>query len=168
MTTPMEVLDTAVKIGLGALISGVATYWVAYANNKNAVVKAAQEDRRKTIREISELIEESKSQLNEFIHLSWCEEREEANKRMADKLNNLIISYQASSRANTLANLLGLKNLTTAIELYSDTINDLREFISAGLNNFDENEGNRIISQINKCKDEIEPLISKSFADTYA
>ncbi len=39
MTTPIEVIDTAVKIGLGALIIGLATYWVTRAKSKHDISK---------------------------------------------------------------------------------------------------------------------------------
>lgn len=168
MTTLIEVLDTAIKIGLGALISGVVTYWVTQANYKNTLRKEAAEGKRKTIREIAELIEESASLLNEFIHSHWGGDRLEANKRMAEKLENLIRSYQSSSRAHTLANLIGSSSLTIAIDDFSNTIDEFRELISSDLSGFNEAEGNRIIAKINKCKHAIEPLISQAFTATYA
>jgi len=36
----IDVIDTAVKIGLGALISGVTTYFVANKNYKNDKTKS--------------------------------------------------------------------------------------------------------------------------------
>lgn len=39
MITPIEVIDSAVKIGLGAAISGVAAYWLAKANHRKEIEK---------------------------------------------------------------------------------------------------------------------------------
>jgi hypothetical protein len=44
-----DILDTAVKIGLGALISGVSTYWVTRLNYKNDAQKEADLRRHNTI-----------------------------------------------------------------------------------------------------------------------
>lgn len=38
-TEILDVVDTAVKIGLGALISGISTYWVTSSNHKNEARK---------------------------------------------------------------------------------------------------------------------------------
>lgn len=39
-----DILDTAVKIGLGALISGITTYYLTKLNNKNAILKEQREN----------------------------------------------------------------------------------------------------------------------------
>jgi hypothetical protein len=60
------VIDTAVKIGLGALISGLATYWVTRAKSKHDISKLLLEDKTKILREIAENLEESTAFLNDF------------------------------------------------------------------------------------------------------
>ena len=46
MITPIDVVDSAVKIGLGALISGLATYWLAKASHHKAIEKERAQRRR--------------------------------------------------------------------------------------------------------------------------
>ena len=54
----IDIVDTTVKIGLGALISGVATYKVASLNHKKDVEKNLINKKIDIIEEITELAEE--------------------------------------------------------------------------------------------------------------
>jgi hypothetical protein len=53
MVTPIEVVDTAVKIGLGALISGVAGYFIARLN----LEKDRAASRRQTLESIADQVQ---------------------------------------------------------------------------------------------------------------
>jgi hypothetical protein len=57
MVTPIEVLDTAVKIGLGALISGAAAYLIATLNHRKDIEKAHAYRRRELLEGVAEQIE---------------------------------------------------------------------------------------------------------------
>lgn len=46
MTTVLEIIDTAVGIGLGALISGITTYWVTHKNHTFDIRKTIVNDRK--------------------------------------------------------------------------------------------------------------------------
>ena len=54
----IDIIDTAVKIGLGALISGIATYSVANLNHKKDLNKSLSNKKIEILEEISELAEE--------------------------------------------------------------------------------------------------------------
>ena len=64
MITPIDVVDSAVKIGLDAMISGLATYWLAKANHAKTVAK----ERAQHKRELLEIITE---QVARFDSLYW-------------------------------------------------------------------------------------------------
>jgi hypothetical protein len=57
MATPIDVLDTAVKIGLGALISGIAAYLVAKLNHDRDIEKSRITRRRESLEDIAERLE---------------------------------------------------------------------------------------------------------------
>lgn len=63
MTTIVDVVDSAVKIGLGAAISGLATYVTMSA-------KSSQEIHRETIRRDREIIEEAAEQTERFTNVT--------------------------------------------------------------------------------------------------
>jgi hypothetical protein len=77
--TAMEVVDTAVKIGLGALISGLATYWVTKLNHDKELEK-------QTIRRRRELLEQIAAGVEQF----WNEYR-----------RYFLVSLEAIHRAQT-------------------------------------------------------------------
>ena len=52
-----SIIDTAVKIGLGALISGFATYRVTKLNHDNSLEKARSDRQRELLEEISSQVE---------------------------------------------------------------------------------------------------------------
>lgn len=58
----LEVIDTAVKIGLGAAISGISTYWIAKAKTKDEL-------RRERLIRHQGLLEKSAEQIENFSHI---------------------------------------------------------------------------------------------------
>ena len=55
--TWLQVVDSAVKIGLGALISGIATYWVTKLNHSKEIEKQAILRKKDLIEKISQEFE---------------------------------------------------------------------------------------------------------------
>lgn len=60
--TPLEVIDTAVKVGLGALISGLSTYWVTARKSKDDLS-------RERLQRHQVLLEESAVQVESCAHV---------------------------------------------------------------------------------------------------
>jgi hypothetical protein len=67
MITPIDVLDTAVKIGLGAIITGLATYWVAKANRH----KTVERERAQRKRDLLEVVAEQTARFDQFALGYW-------------------------------------------------------------------------------------------------
>ena len=61
--TYLEVIDTAVKVGLGALISGISTYWMAKSKNSDDL-------KRERLLRHHNLLEKSAEQIENFSHVS--------------------------------------------------------------------------------------------------
>jgi hypothetical protein len=57
MTTPIEVVDSAVKIGLGALLSGVGAFTVARMNHSREIEKERLRRRRELYETVAEQVE---------------------------------------------------------------------------------------------------------------
>jgi hypothetical protein len=60
--TPIDVLDSAVKIGLGALISGLAAYWIAKTNHN----KTLERERTQRRCDLLEVIAQQVSAFNQI------------------------------------------------------------------------------------------------------
>jgi phosphopantetheine adenylyltransferase len=54
----IDVLDTAVKIGLGALISGISTYWITRQKDKSDSVKEYERRHRTILEQVAEETEQ--------------------------------------------------------------------------------------------------------------
>src|SRR6266404_9693124 len=61
MVTPIEIIDTAIKIGLGALISGTAAFLIARLNYTKEIEKTRANRRRELLEEIAEKAEKFNS-----------------------------------------------------------------------------------------------------------
>jgi hypothetical protein len=67
MITPIDVVDSAVKIGLGAIISGLATYWLAKASHDKTVEK----ERAQRKRDLLEIVAEQVARFDQFALSYW-------------------------------------------------------------------------------------------------
>lgn len=90
--TYLEVIDTAVKVGLGALISGISTYWMAKNKNRDDL-------RRERLLRHHGLLERSAEQIENFSHVSmrywalvveWVRTRDQKLEFAASRLEELI------------------------------------------------------------------------------
>lgn len=79
--TYLEILDTSIKIGLGALITGVIAYWNQKANISASVIKENLQFKRNLLTNISTDIEE----INHLILKLWTIFEFETKKHSIDK-----------------------------------------------------------------------------------
>jgi hypothetical protein len=68
MVTAIEVLDSAVKIGLGGVISGFATYWVT----KTSLDKTAEKERAQRRRDLLESVAQQVAAFNQIALKHWA------------------------------------------------------------------------------------------------
>ena len=67
MITPIDTVDSAVKIGLGALITGVASYWLAKANHD----KTAEKERAQRKRDMLEVTAQQVANFDQVMLKHW-------------------------------------------------------------------------------------------------
>ena len=67
MITPIDVVDSAVKIGLGAIISGLATYWLA----KTSHDKTMEKERAQRSRDLLEAAAQQVATMDECALRYW-------------------------------------------------------------------------------------------------
>lgn len=61
MSTTIDIIDTAVKIGLGALITGISTYLVTTKIHKHEVKKNLVEGRKELVMDVARKVEKASS-----------------------------------------------------------------------------------------------------------
>ena len=164
MTTLIDVLDTSVKIGLGALISGLATYWVTRSKNKHELKIIHLEDKRHLLREISENLEASSGLINIFSHSLSQALAENNEDRLKDDVKSLLKAYNLQGKAHSLAYLVSEEELADAINGLSEVALEFHEYILDGSFPADFEKANSLLERMNKMNGIITPLLSKAYA----
>ncbi len=130
-TEVIDVIDSAVKIGLGALISGLSTYWVTRANGKTIELKESKAVKRKLIEEISE----NADKYFEYTYLYFA--RLDAIRHNFDtQEKGLQDALSAVYIAQSKLELLDLSEALLEMKNYRRGLNDLRFFNNLNENNF--------------------------------
>ncbi|WP_027076295.1 hypothetical protein [Maribacter antarcticus] len=60
----IKIIDTAVKIGLGALITGISAYFINGQKHNHELIKVGNAELRSTVKEIVAYIENSETLVN--------------------------------------------------------------------------------------------------------
>jgi hypothetical protein len=130
----LEIIDTSVKIGLGALISGVTTYLVTKKNHGQEFKKISLENKHKLI---SELCEEMEEYFNGF-H-TYCGEvfARIRNENLIDKESKTKLpitvsdvftnTYPQKNKALSKLKILQITDAITAIKNCATSCSDLLE-----------------------------------------
>ena len=139
--TALEILDSAIKIGLGALISGIATYKTLKATHAHDKSKESREHKIKSLEMISEKCDiffvaygRYKGTLDGILKdRSMMEEfplNEDQLERLLESDVNLFPARDGVQIATSRLVLLGaneaLKHLTKVVENIADLRNDIR------------------------------------------
>ncbi len=109
MTTAIEVLDTAIKIGLGAIIGGGFSLLLTVTNNKNQRSIKVTDDQRELLKQITLKLEKIES-LNTEGAMHYHDQSLDESR----KLN--IEALDASRVVSAYANILGNDELVALAE----------------------------------------------------
>ena len=147
-------LDTALKIGLGAIITGFSAYILSIRNHKNDRNKKIYEDRGLLIKELAFKFEEIESCVNEVVmHLSL------GNIEKAKIA--LMPASQNAYAARAISNLIGSDNLVNDIEVVCLITEKLFQEVNStdsSISNFD-----KLTSQLKENKLKIYPHIREAY-----
>jgi hypothetical protein len=138
-TTWIEVVDTAVKIGLGAVITGAATYFVAQLNHKNGIAKDFISKKVSILEEISELTEEYfyfctrlnnrvggilKNATNAGMELTAAQK-----KRIQEVNKDINQALEKRNKALSKIHLLKIEAAITAIMEFNNVLSEYRDIV---------------------------------------
>jgi hypothetical protein len=129
MTTELEIVDTAIKVGLGALISGVTTYFVTMRAHAHEIRKTLQSEKKELLKEASIKLEQSGSLLNEtrqMIHHLRIGEDKEKEAKFLEATKSFTVAYNLAKEARSLCHMIGQKPLADIITRYCNAIEELR------------------------------------------
>jgi hypothetical protein len=127
--TPIDVVDSAVKIGLGAIISGLATYWLAKANHNKTIEKERSQRKRDTLEGIAQQVATFDDLTGKYlrrVRLWLANESEPMSETERSDLTRLQASiYEASNQltgAETKLLLLGEVKCNELLKEYWDSL----------------------------------------------
>ena len=127
--TVLDIIDTAVKIGLGAIISGVATYIVSHQKHRSELKSEVRERKTQLLKECSLKYMQSIT-LNNQASRSIRLERIQGNKnqeKLFEFIHEIEISYNLAKEASSIASLIGEAGLAKNIDMYAKIIEE-KEF----------------------------------------
>ena len=144
MPTALDIIDSAVKIGLGALITAAAGLLVSARNQRHELRKAALDDRRSLLRAAANLIEQATAAANlgTYILAHVPDGKGESTKRLVEAINKL-------NEARSLAVLSGTRSLASEIATLRGHFESLCAYILNTGENYSIPEANRLITALN-------------------
>jgi hypothetical protein len=136
MVASIDILDTAVKIGLGALISGITAYYLAKLNHHRDIEKAHIARRRELLEVIAKQIES----FTKAAMMYWARTTERAEYERRDiqipeeqlsswreAYSNLASAFTELTDAEAILLLLGEEESQRLIRAFGDYVKEFRQ-----------------------------------------
>lgn len=117
MVTVLQIIDTAVKIGLGALISGVVAWLLARQAANQRIKQSEIEDIRALVKELAIQVEAIKAIWDDIAHSFFTGDLDEAKAQCVE-------ASKACHSAKALANIVGNPKIMEAIETANSKSNE--------------------------------------------
>ena len=143
----IEVVDSAVKIGLGALIAGVITFLLSSTQHRNELKKAKIEREFEMLKEVAEKVENFNNIALRYWSLSsdWrrrllLDSTILPSSNLLDSQNDLYDSFSELTKAESLLLLFGYDEASVSLRSYGETIISFRKRVSSLDIFFDESD----------------------------
>jgi hypothetical protein len=143
MTTPLEIVYTVVKIGLGAIISGVTTYYVTCRNHNHELIKSAIDDATALLKEAALKLEKSSTSLNVAIeeYDTIASQGNKAGDDFRQILCHILDAYNDGKDAKALFYLIGVPNLGKLVLSYLESLELIRERVRSQIDRAEVDKG---------------------------
>lgn len=168
-TELIDVIDTAVKIGLGGLITGIATFGVSTLQHRNEKIKVKHERECALLGELALNFEKIDDATDDFIielNSAFDSESFDLNQLKKTLRGHLVQATRQLGEMKAKSNLLGLLLIFESMTEYTSLLNNCM----IELDKFDGNSKgfsvsiNSIFSAINELREKIYPELSSSYA----
>lgn len=113
-----SLIDTTIKIGLGACIAGVSAFLLSIRNHKNEVEKLSIQDRKSLVRELALKLEVIEGHTNNAAYHFHIGDLKEAKV-------SLIPASQDAYSARAIANILGSDELVKATNIIAEATENM-------------------------------------------
>ena len=129
-----ELIDTALKIGLGAIIAGISAYLLSNSKFNNEAKKEARDSVRKLLSEAANKIEKARHKIEELNHPFWEHVIDGSGEGRNDSTKKcLVMRLEANampSEVSAISSLLGLSDLKSLMDEVGDELNEAYETIA--------------------------------------
>jgi hypothetical protein len=160
MVTELEIIDTAVKIGLGSLITGVTSYFLFDQKHKADTKKEYHNEKRALIKELSIKLEEVESHLNEMVVNIENGQKEAALKAMIPAGKEIYL-------VRALSNMIGNESMCKVIDNLAKVVEETFGELTATPINLDNIE-DLITNQVPALKAAAYPYIRELYENCSA
>ena len=170
--TYLEVIDTAVKVGLGALISGVSTYWMAKSKNRDDL-------RRERLLRHHGLLEKSAEQIENFSHVAmrywaliveWVRNRDQKldlaphrNEELTKTKAELFDAFSDLTSAESKLLLLGHTEAQKFLRNYGDLAKRMRRHAYDGNKSLTEPQMDEYRAQLLEAREKLFNELSRIY-----
>ena len=128
MVATLEIVDTAIKVGLGALISGVTTYFVTTRTHSHEIQKSFQNEQKELLKEASIKLERCGSLLNEArqsVYLLVISADPDKETKFHEVSKSFTAAFNYARESRSLCYMIGQRDLAVLITGYCDAISEL-------------------------------------------
>lgn len=165
--TYIEILDSAVKIGLGAAISGLATYFVTKLKSEKDNLNEIAKHKREVVQRISLGVQQSASQITQAMAIIQRLPVTSKNARpqaISKALEIYLKAFEAHNTVEGLAALLGHADLNRELTTYADAAEELFYLIRG--NPSEMGAQDKVIHRINQSRTKIVAAIHDVYERT--
>lgn len=147
----LSIVDTAVKIGLGALISGIATYSVSKLNHNKEIEKDKLNRQRELLEEIAGQTEEFSTSVLKYWaymveHIRYTEQKkvlpEDLDLRIDNAAKDLFVKFSHLSSAEGKLILIGATKAQELVREFGEYVKEFRRKAWQGNKSLTENDLN--------------------------
>jgi len=164
MTTYVDILDTAVKIGLGAAITGIAAYWVTKLKGSQDSTNEAIKYNRALLERISLGVEDSASTLAHIVlllHRASDTEGDRKVRQVMEARELYIEIYKQVNQTEALATLVGNVQLREKLALYAEVASEFHELVRFRPDEIQDAQS--VIDRLDNARDELRDAIRANY-----
>jgi hypothetical protein len=167
MTAPIEVLDTAVKIGLGAAISGIATYLVTKLKSDRDLRNEMAKHKRELVERISLGVQQSASTISKvtaLMHRTGVADEDRRNQIVSESYDLYLKVFEELNTAEALSAIIGMPQLSQELAVYADAALEL--FYLVRDKPFETTAKDEVIDRLNQSRAKISTAIHAAYEQT--
>jgi hypothetical protein len=170
MVTELEIIDTAIKIGLGAIISGITNYLITKKSHENDLSKSLVSEKKDLLLNCVKKLESGTSYINncfETVDRLIKLNVPHNDPKFLESLKDLTSAFNKLKEARVLCYLIGQKDLAEYINKYLDLLEQIKQHMYEKQENYDLNLADLNTQKRDEIKQEILNRLNKVLESIY-